>query len=378
MTPVTSSARSSLAAELLSDRTRHARAWKSAGKPVVGFLSNSVPVELIHAAGCFPLQLPALPAADTPLADRYMEDLFDPMARSVFDRLLSGEFGFVDLVVLPRAVDSFQRMYYYLCELRRLGLERAPAVYLYDVLQTPTYSSAEYSFARTVDFKRRLEALAQRAITDNDLLASIGLYDAVRRKLEGVFERRSGTPCAIAGETVMDLLTVSQVVAPQTLESTLEALIAGDTAPADGKRVVLAGSTHDEPLLHSRIAAAGGQVVGDYHWRGELLWGPELDASLPPLRAIASHYHRDVRGARTFPTPVAEFSAFVRARSADAVLFYYYEQEEALTWDHVEQRAALDALGVPWLCLSMQPYPASPALDAPLREFLAGIAERRS
>ena len=378
MNPSPSSTRSPLAAELLADRTRHARAWKAAGKPVVGFLSNSVPVELIDAAGCFPLQLPALPSASTPLADRYMEDLFDPMARSVFERLLAGEFAFVDLVVLPRAVDSFQRMYYYLCELQRLGLERAPAVFLYDVLQTPTYSSAEYSYARTLDLKRRLEALAQRSISDADLHASIGSYDAVRRRLAGAFEQRCAAPCAIAGETVMDLLTVSQIVAPRTIEATLDALLAADTAPAGGKRVVLVGSAHDEPLLHARIAAAGGQVVGDYHWRGELLWGPELDRTLPPLRALATHYQRDVRGARTFPVPIAEFGEFVRARRADAALFYYYEQEEALTWDHVEQRQALDALGVPWLCLSMQPYPAGPAVDAQLREFLAGITERHS
>ncbi len=376
MTTPFGSSRSALATELLADRTRHARAWKESGKPVVGFLSNSVPVELIHAAGCFPLQLHATPSAPTPLADRYMEDLFDPMARSVFDRVLAGDFAFVDLIVLPRAVDSFHRMYYYLCELDRIGLERTPEVYLYDVLQTPMYSSAEYSYARTLDLQRRLEALVHHPIADDDLIAAIGLYGAVRRKFASVFERRSQVPCAIPGTAVLDLLSVSQLVAPQTLDTTLDALLAEQPLPAGGKRVVIAGSAHDEPLLHARIAAAGGQVIGDYHWRGELLWGPALDAGLPPLRAIASHYQRDVRGARTFPTPIAEFRDFVHARSADAVVFFYYEQEEALTWDHVEQREALDALGVPWLCLSMQTYPVGPAVDGPIAAFLTGIAER--
>ena len=68
-----------------TDPLAAARAHKAGGGRVVGFMSNNVPVELIHAAGCFPLQLPPAPREPTPLADAYMEVLFDPLVRSVFE-----------------------------------------------------------------------------------------------------------------------------------------------------------------------------------------------------------------------------------------------------------------------------------------------------
>jgi benzoyl-CoA reductase/2-hydroxyglutaryl-CoA dehydratase subunit BcrC/BadD/HgdB len=118
-----------------------ARTFKAAGGKVVGYLSNNVPVELIHAAGAFPLQLVARPGP-TPTADKYMEDLFDPVVRSVFDQALTGALDFVDLIVLPRSNDSFQRLYYYLSEIQRTGAASTPEATLYDVQMLPTASSA--------------------------------------------------------------------------------------------------------------------------------------------------------------------------------------------------------------------------------------------
>ena len=361
---------------LLADRTRHARAWKERGGVVVGYASNCVPVELICAAGCFALQLPATPDQPTPHGDRYMEPQFDPMARSLFDRLLSGDFDFVDLVVLPRAFDSFQRMYYYLCELRRTGAARVPDVHLYDVLQSRSRSSAEYTYARTLDFKARLEQLTDRAIGDDDLRSAIALYNRVRAKLAAVSERRRARPCRLSGTTALDLYSASQLMAPDAFLSVLDRQLAAPPEHAPGVRVLLAGSAHDEPLLHASIARAGGQVIADQHWRGEPLFGPPVDASLPPLRALSQHYHADARSTRSYPLPAAELVEVARAVAAQAAVFYYHAEEEALTWDYVEQRDALAESGVPALCLSMQPYPPSAAVEPELAAFLGAIARR--
>lgn len=361
---------------LLADRTRIARAWKARGGRVVGFASNCVPLELIHAAGCFPLQLPADSEQPTPHGDRYMERLFDPMARSLFDRLLSGAFDFVDLVVLPRANDSLQRMYYYLCELQRTGAARVPDVYLYDVLQSRSPSSAEYTYARTVDFRARLERLTGAAIGEPDLRASIALYNRVRDRLAELSERRRARPCQLSGASALDLLTASQLMAPDGFLAVLDRQLGAAPEPAPGVRVVLTGNAHDRPVLHASIARAGGQVVGDHHWRGDPLYGPAVDMTLPPLRALAQHYHADVRSTRSYPQPVGELVEFARSVSAEAAVFYYYAEEEALTWDYVDQRNALAEAGIQSLCLSMQPYPPAPAIEPELAAFLGAISRR--
>jgi benzoyl-CoA reductase/2-hydroxyglutaryl-CoA dehydratase subunit BcrC/BadD/HgdB len=277
--------------------------------------------------------------------------------------------------VLPRAVDSLQRMYYYLCELRRTRSEVVPEAYLYDVLQTRSYSSAEYSHARTVELAARLAGLSGHSPSDAELRSSIALYNRIRSGLARLIERRRAVPCGFPGAAALDVFTACQLMPPTEFLAVLDTLLASPPQTAPGTRVVVAGSAHDEPVLHTRIAMGGGQVVGDHHFRGELLLGPPVDETLPPLRALSTHYQHDVTSARTFPASVDGFVELVRSARAQGVIFYYYAQEEALTWDHVEQRQALQAAGVPWLCLSMQPYPASEAVDAEVQAFLARISE---
>ena len=118
------------------DRDAAARAFKAAGGKVIGYVGPTVPAELIAAAGAFPLRL-AGEAGATPLADRYMEELFDPVVRAVFETALAGRYDFLDAIVLARTSDSAQRLYYYLCEVRRLGEAQVPEPLLYDLLHTP-------------------------------------------------------------------------------------------------------------------------------------------------------------------------------------------------------------------------------------------------
>ena len=86
---------------LLAERL--AREHAAAGGKVVGYVTPSVPAELIEAAGMWPIMLSAGAETSTTLGDRVMEDLFDTSVRGIFERLLKGEFGFLSAIVLPRA-----------------------------------------------------------------------------------------------------------------------------------------------------------------------------------------------------------------------------------------------------------------------------------
>jgi benzoyl-CoA reductase/2-hydroxyglutaryl-CoA dehydratase subunit BcrC/BadD/HgdB len=359
-------------AAALTDPLALARSAKALG-PVVAFASNNVPIELIHAAGCFPLQLPALPGEPTPRADLYMERAFDPMARSIFERLLRQELSFVDLIVLPRSVDSFHRLYYYLCELQRTATERVPDTFLYDVLHTPWYSSAEYNYASTIALCQKLEELTRVAICPFAIAASIVLYNRIRRKLAEVSGRRHSVPCGLAGTEAIELCIASQHMRPEAFEGVLDDVLARPSRVAEGKRVIAVGSAQDTPRLHASIGEAGGQVVADYHWRGDLLFGACVDESLPPLRALSSHYHRDSWSVRTYPSTVTGLVEWARRSRAQAAIFYYHEGEEALTWDYPACAGALASIGVPSLRLDSQPYPPDGSSQPEISRFLAGL-----
>ncbi len=83
--------------------------------PLIGVTSNTVPWELLRAAGFQPILLS--PHRDnTPLADRYMEDVFSPRVKAIFDFLLSPESAVLSAVVIPRTSEQEHKLYLYLRE----------------------------------------------------------------------------------------------------------------------------------------------------------------------------------------------------------------------------------------------------------------------
>jgi benzoyl-CoA reductase/2-hydroxyglutaryl-CoA dehydratase subunit BcrC/BadD/HgdB len=347
-----------------------ARAFKAAGGKVVGYLSNNVPIELIHAAGAFPLQLAARPGP-TPTADKYMENLFDPVVRSVFDQALTGGLDFLDLIVLPRSNDSFQRLYYYLSEIRRTGAAATPDTVLYDVQLLPTASSAAYTLKRTAELRDRLGALTGATMDEGAVQASIAFYNRIRERLAEVSALRAA-PARLGGEAAFLAYAAVGTAAPPALADALRALTAtaSQTLPV-GPRVILVGSAPDRPTLHRQVAAAGGEVVADYHWRGEPMLGPPIAAGGDPVAAIADHYHRHSFATRSFPTSNETLTALAKSSGADCAIFFYLSEEEALVWEYPAQAAALQAMGLRTLTLNGQTWPPSEANAEPIANFLS-------
>jgi benzoyl-CoA reductase/2-hydroxyglutaryl-CoA dehydratase subunit BcrC/BadD/HgdB len=360
--------------EAYADRSAAARAHAAAGGKVAGYMSATVPIELVRAAGFFPLLLSGRPGEPTPLADRYMEDLFDPVVRSVFEDLLAGRYDFLDVVLLPRTSDSIQRLYYYLCELKRVGAFSLPEIVLVDLLHTPWYSSAEYNFARFQDLRETLGRLGGVVVDDQRLAEQIVGSNRRTVQLQRFAELRRGVPAHVAGSEALKVLMASRVMADVAFDAALAAICDGGAAglPPQAARTVVAGSALDQDGLHRLIERLGGTVVGDHHGFGDHLVPPPIRAPGDPLRALASHYHRDVLSTRTFPVRPEGLAEFALAAKADAVVFYFYAEEEALTWEAPAQRRALEAAGVESLSLPMQPYVIDEArVSEALAPFLA-------
>lgn len=342
-------------------------AARQSARPVVAFAGNSVPLELIYASGCFPLQLPTAPRPDSARADRYLEARFDPMTRSALEQLLGGELALAQRLIFPRSEDSWQRLYYYACELTRSFGERLPQPFLYDLQSLPTESSARYNLASTQLLAAELAQLG-RLPTDAELREALTQYNALRRGLARMRALRHAEPCQLSGVRALELYTASQRLPPDVFERALAVELTRSTQPAPGVRTLLVGSAHDTPALHQLIAEAGGQVVADYHARGDLLWGPELSESGPPLQALSEHCHQRW-SVRSHPLPIDPLLALAADSGARVAVFFYREEEEALTWDHPEQAAALQARGVASLLLSHGHYPPGRELAARLSSF---------
>ena len=128
------------------------------GGPLVGVTSNTVPWELLRAAGLHPVVLSPR-RKETPLANRYMEDAFSERIKGIFDFLISSEGSLLTAVVIPRTSEQEHKLYLYLCEVVRQGLEHTPKPILYNLLHARSPEAEAYGLDRTYDLKQQLEQL---------------------------------------------------------------------------------------------------------------------------------------------------------------------------------------------------------------------------
>jgi benzoyl-CoA reductase/2-hydroxyglutaryl-CoA dehydratase subunit BcrC/BadD/HgdB len=367
-------------ARAYADPEADGRARHAAGGKVVGYMSAAAPVELVEAAGMFALRLDGRGRLETPQADAIVEERFDPSVRAVYDRIAGGGADFLDAVILPRATDSVQRLYYYLCEVQRASDGR-PSPLLFDLLHTPGASSAAYTRARLGELQSRLEEISERRISDDDLRAAITASRRRRDALVGLLARRRSKPATISGCEALQLVHAARVMAPERF---VAAALRFEATPLRGTerrgpRIVLAGDGPDTLDLHALIEETGAVVVGDYHETGELSVGGGIDpGSNDPMAALGSYYHARAFSPRRFPSRPDDLVAFADAASADGVVFLYFAEEEVLTWDYPAQRRLLDEAGIPSLCLSDQPYRIDRATIAPIIAQFVGVLSSKA
>jgi hypothetical protein len=356
---------------------RMARDHIAAGGRVCGYL-GIVPVEMIAAAGFLPMQLSAGDISDTPLADHYMEDLFDPVVRGVFQRILAGEFDWLSAIVLPRAGDSVHRLYYYLCEIGRVGAARLPPVLLADVVQTTGQPSDAYNTGRITHFWDQLRAIGDHKAGDAELAAVIVRSNQLRVQLGDVVQKRRNG--GLSGGYALAAFAAARMLPDDAARCTIAAAAGMANAVGSSQpRIVICGNAHDDAGLHGAIERAGGLVVGDFHGAGELSIGAMIDETLPPLEALRRHYQAGVIGSRSVGDAAVTLAAFASEAPADAVIFSYFPVEEALSWDFPEQVGALHKINVATLRLGDQARPCmvSSADAAAIAGLVSQLRERK-
>jgi benzoyl-CoA reductase/2-hydroxyglutaryl-CoA dehydratase subunit BcrC/BadD/HgdB len=351
-----------------------ARAWKNHGGKVIGYVSSAVPRELIEAADCFPLLIAGDVERIPSRGDEWMEEQFDPMARSIFDMAVSGDLDFLDLLVVPRVADSFLRLYLYLREIERLGAApNLPKIHLFDLLQTRHFSSGSYNRERVAELGAAIGAAAGRQITADRLKAAIREANAARELQRQLASLREATSCGVEGSVALQLYGANQFLSTKDYVSLMPSAMKELTRASSSPRIVVAGNAQGSTHLHEILESRGFTVVGDYHWLGDALLD-DIVLSEDPWLALSDHYHCNILTSRRYPHEPREIVEFARRAKADGLVFYLYEQEEALTWDCPHQVRELTRAGIATLVLQNQPY--CPEATAGVLQELDALASR--
>ena len=320
-----------------------------AGIPVVGITSNTIPWELVRAAGCFPVMLRADGRA-TPTADEYMEaNVFRGPIRQIFDSVVSGDCDFLRAILLPRTSEQEYKLFLYLREVARERPRTGmPRVYLYDLLHTRSPESREYGLERTHELKKQLEEISGRPVGADALRDAVAESNAARAAVRRLLRLRHDGP-RLSGTEALRLIGPFWFM--PGAEFTALALEAAEelerrkTLP--GVRLLVKGTPLDRVGPHAALETCGAIVVAEDDWWGTRSAGADIDASGDVLEAIFEHYYLEAPSPRVFPPEAADrwFQSSVTSR-VDGVVFYLPPEDYVAGWDYPRQKQFLDDLGI--------------------------------
>lgn len=332
------------------DRLELARQARAAGRKVVGYVGNTVPVELILAAGAVPLRIAPM-LGDATLADAQVEAFADRDLRLTFSDFCSGALDALDLLVIPRSSETQHKLYLSLREARRTGVtQHGPALWLFDILHTLRDSSRAYGLARTLDLAQRLAAVTGIAPDDGAIAAAIAQTNALRRELQRLQQRRGER--GISGREALVATAAPRFMAPEAGLAALRAWLDADQhTPASRPRLLVTGCALDHDALHAQVEAAGGCIVAENDEWGSRAAEPLIATDKPPLQAVFEHHWRDVPCLRHHPAPPVDpwFTARLDRSRIDGVLFYLAPPDDLHGWRYPAQRDAVMQAGLPAL-----------------------------
>ena len=370
------------------NRDAAARAWKAKGGKVVGYVSDSMPEELVAAAGFLPYRLSGDPEAGFGTLAQYYYPLADkslPGSRvmslefinSIMHLVFAGRYDFVDYLVIPYARKAVLALYNHFAAAKAAFPELAiPELYLLDRTITPFYASGLYNRERIFEFKAKLESWSGRPIAEDALAAAISDGNENRRLLREISALR--VEKRVSGVEALQVYGVSRFM-PKADHSRLTAQVvdaANARTPREGASLFVSGSPLDNTALYEAVEACGAVVTGESNDWGDRGFDLPLNEALAPIEAVAERFHKSPPDL-IFPldAAIADVRRRARAAKADGVVFNVHRHDDHELFDVPEKRRALEADSLPTLYLQEQPYRlADPApVQAAVSAFIAGL-----
>lgn len=260
-----------------------------------------------------------------PAADRWLESKFAPWTRSVLQDWAEGAFDHLDAVVFSRADDSAQRLYYYVCELRRTGAILGPEPLILDIAKIPRESSV----ART---EAALRSLAERLGVDPAALSAAIAQENLKRDI---------------------VLSTEQSTSPVCL---------------------LAGSPLPDDRMHAMVSQCGWSAVGSSLADAWSDRGPRVDETGDPFVALARQLHARHLDTRGFGDRAAMLVQQARDRGAKAALLWLIEEDDTTVWQLPGLRSALEREGLAVLVATRRDWSCRDGIDSEIRAFLKGVS----
>jgi len=330
----------------------HAMERAREGTPVAGITSNTVPWELLRAAGYFPVMLnPG--RGPVPVAGEFMEDgVFGTRIRGIFDGIVCGAWPFLKMVVIPRTSEQEHKHFLYLREVARQGFAIAlPDLYLYNLLHARSTEAERYGLERTHGLIQHLEHRAGRSIEPADLARAADESNQASRAIRRLLDLRQGPEPRLSGTEALALIGAVYFMERAEYAQLAQEAVAefSGRAPMRGVRILIKGSPLHHTGLHRAIESHRAVVVAEDDWWGARSISKEIATQGDMVQSIFERYYFDAPSPRVFPREVAHEWFLATSANVDGVVFYLPPEDDVLGWDYPGLRKTLDQCGLPSL-----------------------------
>ena len=352
-----------------------AREWKAAepGRKVIGFMPIYVPRELIHAAGMLPLGI--MGGGDNLEVihgDAYYQSYICRIPRSTIELGVSGRLDFVDGMLFPSICDVIRN----LSGMWKMLFPNTYSKY-FDVPQTYRDEIGGTFYTNEMrEFLHDLEGIAGRKITDDDIRASIEVYNENRRALADLYALRRAQPWNAPASEVYLVMRAGLVLPVEDHTVLVRDYIAAAKAEQrpmkDNSRVVLTGMFCEQPPLNliKSLELSGCFIVDDDFVLVSRWLTQDVPTEGDPVHNLSQAFlHHSMSTAAKYEPNEAEKGQFlvrqVRDAGAEGVIFASTSFCDPALLDRPMMQNVLKKAGVPFIAFK---YAENSGQMQPIRE----------
>jgi benzoyl-CoA reductase subunit C len=262
--------------------------WRAAGGTVLGHFQVYFPEEIAHAAGMLPLKI-----RGAQIEARQAEARFGSYLCSIVKTSLE--------LVLSKHVELEMFVTHPICDAaRNLGAVWGrnfpyPCQILYLPQNANSASASAYLRHEYDRLRRSIEAVVGRAIADDDLRASMAVFNENRKLLRDLYALKRQRPWLLPADEAYVLVAIGGSIPREEHNALLRALLpqieARTTRPQDRLRIVYEGGFCEQPPIDLLRAIAQSTYIVDDDLMIGLRWIlTDVPTTGDPLLNLAECY----------------------------------------------------------------------------------------